>query len=439
MRSQLQVKVWKSSALPPNWFKRICTLDEKTSESIENDVKTIINRVRKNGDAALIEFTEKFDKTKLKAERLRVSKDEIAEAYTAVSEKQISALKLIKNKVSSFEKLVCERAKIEISKDGIAVQNVLRPIESVGCYVPGGKAVYPSTLIMTAVPAKVAGVPMVVVCSPPTLQGTINPLILVAADICGVNEVYKVGGVQAIAALAYGTETIKAVKKIVGPGNKYVTMAKVLVSKDVAIDMPAGPSEILVLADETANPQLVAVDMISQAEHGADSVAGLITTSKKLAKDVLSCLGKMAASAERGLIVRKALMEYGFIITCDKVEEMVDLANVFAPEHVEIMTRNPMEIADRITSAGVILLGQYSPVSLSDYGSGTNHVLPTGGFGHAFSGLSVLDFARRVSVIESSREGLLRLKNHVKVLTEAENLPNHYKAVEARFEDERPM
>ena len=439
MRSQLQVKVWKSSALPPNWFKRTRTLDEKTSESIENDVKTIINRVRKNGDAALIEFTEKFDKTKLKAETLRVSKDEIEEAYNAVSEKQISALKLMKNKVSSFEKLICERAKIETSKDGIAVQNVLRPIESVGCYVPGGKAAYPSTLIMTAVPAKVAGVPRIVVCSPPTAQGTINPLILVAADICGVNEVYKVGGVQAIAALAYGTETIKAVKKIVGPGNKYVTMAKVLVSKDVAIDMPAGPSEILVLADETANPQLVAVDMISQAEHGEDSVAGLITTSKKLAKDVLSWLGKMAASAERGIIVRKALMEYGFIITCDKVEEMVDLANVFAPEHVEIMTRNPMEIADRITSAGVILLGPYSPVSLSDYGSGTNHVLPTGGFGHAFSGLSVLDFARRVSVIESSREGLLRLKNHVKVLTEAENLPNHYKAVEARFKDERPM
>jgi histidinol dehydrogenase len=439
MRSQLQVKVWKSSALPPNWFKRTRALDEKTSESIENDVKTIINRVRKNGDAALIEFTEKFDKTKLKADALRVSKGEIEEAYNTVSEKQISALKHMKNKVAAFEKLICTRAKIESSKDGIAVQNVLRPIESVGCYVPGGKAAYPSTLIMTAVPAKVAGVPRIVVCSPPTAQGKINPLILVAADICDVNEVYKVGGVQAIAALAYGTETIKAVKKIVGPGNKYVTMAKVLVSKDVAIDMPAGPSEILVLADETANPQLIAVDMISQAEHGEDSVAGLITTSKKLAKDVLSWLGKMAASAERGTIVRKALMEYGFIITCDNVEEMVDLANVFAPEHVELMARNPMEIADRITSAGVILLGQYSPVSLSDYGSGTNHVLPTGGFGHAFSGLSVLDFTRRISIIESSREGLLRLKNHVKALTEAENLPNHYKAVEAWFKDERSM
>jgi histidinol dehydrogenase len=289
---------------------------------------------------------------------------------------------------------------------------------------------------MTAVPAKIAGVPRIVVCSPPTTKGTVNPLILVAADICEVNEIYKVGGAQAIAALAYGTETIKPVKKIVGPGNKYVTMAKVLVSKDVAIDMPAGPSEILVLADETANPQLIALDMISQAEHGADSVAGLITTSEKLAEEVVSWLNKMAASTDRGTIVRKALIDYGFVITCKSIEEMVALANDFAPEHVEIITRNPMKVADRITSAGVILIGPYSPVSLSDYGSGTNHVLPTGGFGHAFSGLSVLDFARRVSIVESSREGLLQVKNHVKVLTEAENLPNHYKAIEARLKYE---
>ncbi|MCJ7560306.1 histidinol dehydrogenase, partial [Candidatus Bathyarchaeota archaeon] len=208
---------------------------------------------------------------------------------------------------------------------------------------------------------------------------------------------------------------------------------------DVAIDMPAGPSEILVLADEKANPQLIALDMISQAEHGGDNVAGLITTSKKLGEEVLSWLGKMATSADRGSIVRKALQECGFIITCENISEMVDLANVFAPEHVEIMTRNSMKIADEITSAGVILIGPYSPVSLSDYGSGTNHVLPTGGFGHAFSGLSALDFARRISIVESSKEGLLKLKNHVKIMTEAENLPNHYEAIEARFENERRM
>jgi histidinol dehydrogenase len=273
-----------------------------------------------------------------------------------------------------------------------------------------------------------------VVCSPPNAEGKVNPLVLVAADICGVNEVYKVGGAQAVAALAYGTETIQPVKKIVGPGSKYVTAAKILVSKDVAIDMPAGPSEILVLADETANPRLIALDMISQAEHGEDSVAGLITTSQRLAEDVQNWLAKAVAGAERGEIVAKALEQYSFIITCKDMAEAVELANVFAPEHVEIMARNPDKIAEKITSAGLILIGSYSPVALSDYSSGTNHVLPTGGFGSVYSGLSALDFARRVSIVESSRDGLQSVLEHVKVLTAAENLPNHYKAVEARFQ-----
>jgi len=433
MRNQAQVKVWKSSALPPDWFKRQ-TPDEKASEQNESDVKAIINKVIKNGDAALIELTEKFDKTRLNAKDLRVKPTEIKEAYKAVGKEQISALKFMKNKVSAFEKLVLKQAGFKISREDVTVQNVLRPIGSVGCYVPGGQAAYPSTLVMTTVPAKVAGVPRIVVCSPPNAKGIINPLVLVAADICGVNEVYKVGGAQAVAALAYGTETIKPVRKIVGPGNKYVTTAKILVSKDVAIDMPAGPSEILVLADETANPRLVAFDMISQAEHGADSVAGLITTSEKLAEEVQDWLAKTATGAKRGEIVGKALEKYGFIITCKDMAEAVELTNVFAPEHVEVMTRNPKATAEKITSAGLILVGSYSPVALSDYGSGTNHVLPTGGFGHAFSGLSALDFARRVSIVESSRKGLQSVRERVKVMTEAENLPNHYKAVEARFE-----
>jgi histidinol dehydrogenase len=432
MRSQAQVKVWKATALPPDWFKRQ-TLDEKANNQLESDVKAIISKVVKNGDAAIVELTEKFDKTRLTAKDLQVKPAEIKEAYQAVSEEQISALKFIKDKVSAFEKCVLKQAGFKTSGAGIIVQNVLRPIESVGCYVPGGQAAYPSTLVMTAVPAKVAGVPRIVVCSPPNAKGAVNPLVLVAADICGVNGVYEVGGAQAIAALAYGTETIKPVRKIVGPGNKYVTTAKILVSKDVAIDMPAGPSEVLVLADETASPRVVALDMISQAEHSEDSVAGLITTSKKLAVAVQDWLAKMAKGVNRKEIVAKALKKYGFIITCTSIDEAVELANVFAPEHVEIMTKAPMEIADRITSAGLILVGSYSPVALSDYGSGTNHVLPTGGFGHAFSGLSALDFTRRVSIVESSREGLQSVRQRVKVMTEAENLPNHYKAVEVRF------
>jgi histidinol dehydrogenase len=434
MQNRLEVRVWKAKALPLNWFKRTRTADEKDSTALENSVKEIISTVRKKGDAALVEFTEKFDKTKLAAKNLQVITDEIKAAYKLVSKEQVAALKLMKDKVGALEKLTLQQWQVKTSCEGVTVQSVLRPIESVGCYVPGGQAAYPSTLVMTAVPAKVAGVPRIVVCSPPTAQGKINPLILVAADICGVDEVYKAGGAQSIAALAYGTETIQPVKKIVGPGSKYVTMAKVLVSQDVAIDMPAGPSEVLVLADETANPKLVAADMISQAEHGADSVAGLVTTSEKLADDVCSWLGKMAISAERGKIVKKALSTHGFIITCESANQMINLANVFAPEHLEIVTRKPAEIADKIISAGLILIGPYSPVALSDYGSGTNHVLPTGGFGSSFSGLSVLDFTRRINIVESSKEGLQKLKNHVRVLTEAENLPNHFKAVEARFE-----
>jgi len=433
MLAQAQVKVWKASALPPDWFKRQ-TPDEQADERVESEVKAIISRVVKNGDAALIELTEKFDKARLEGKALRVNSKEIKDAYNEVSQEQVAVLKFVKDKVSRFEELTLKQVGFKTSKDGVTVQNVLRPIESVGCYVPGGQAAYPSTLVMTAVPAKTAGVPRIVVCTPPNAEGTVNPLVLVAADICGVNEVYKVGGAQAIAALAYGTETIRPVKKIVGPGSKYVTAAKILVSKDVAIDMPAGPSEILVLADETANPQFIALDMVSQAEHGADSVAGLITTSEKLAKEMQGWLAKTAAGAKRGEIVAEALEKYGFIITCNDMDEAVELANVFAPEHVEILTRNPDKIAEKITSAGLILVGSYSPVALSDYGSGTNHVLPTGGFGHAFSGLSALDFVRRISIVEGSREGLQSVRERVKVLAEAENLPNHYKAVEARFE-----
>jgi len=436
MPSQLKMKVWKYPELPSTWFKRTRQLDEKAVESIENDVKAIINEVKKKGDAALEKFTEKFDKAKVKAENLRVTREEIQSAYSMVSGEQVSALKLMKGKVASFEQLALKQLGVTTSQEGITIQNMLFPIESVGCYVPGGQAAYPSTVVMTTVPAKAAGVPRIVVCSPPNKDGEVNPLVLVAADICGVNEIYKVGGAQAVAALAYGTDTIKPVQKIVGPGSKFVTMAKVVVSKDVAIDMPAGPSEVLVIADETANPKFVAADMVSQAEHGSDSVAGLITTSPKVAKEVLQWLTKLIRSAERCEIIEKALTEYGFVITCETTDEMIVLANVFASEHLEVMMKKPIEVVGKLTSAGLILVGPYSPVSLSDYGSGSNHVLPTGGFANAFSGLSALDFARRVSVVDCSKDGLRVLKSHVKVMTEAENLPNHYKAVEVRFENE---
>jgi histidinol dehydrogenase len=286
---------------------------------------------------------------------------------------------------------------------------------------------------MTALVAKIAGVPRIVVCSPSDAEGKINPLVLVASDICGVHEVYKVGGAQAIAALTYGTETIKAVRKIVGPGSKYVTLAKVLSSQDVAIDMPAGPSEVLIIADKYADSRLIAADMISQAEHGTDSVAALITPSEKLAQEVQDNLSKLVATAPRAEKVVESLSKYGFIIICTDLDEAVKLANQFAAEHLEVLVNDAQKLSEKLV-AGLILIGSYSPVALSDYASGTDHVLPTGGFAQAFSGLSAIDFMRRVSIAECSREGLEKVKAHIKVLTDTENLPNHYKAIEVRFQ-----
>ena len=432
MREGFKVKVIDSKQLPVDWFKRQLT-DQKAAQELENNVKAIINQVKADGDRALVEFAQRFDKAELHLRGLRIKPAEIKEAYTKTSPNQISALKFMKDKVSTFQKQLLTQIDIKTTNDGISVQTVLRPIESIGCYVPGGQAAYPSSLIMTAVPAKVAGVPRVVVCSPSDVNGKVNPLVLVAADIRGVDEVYKVGGAQAIAALAYGTKTIKPVRKIVGPGSKYVTAAKVLVSTDVAIDMPAGPSEVVILADELADARLIAYDMISQAEHGGDSVAGLITTSETLAETVEENLVKLAASAERGEKISESLTKYGFIIVCSDVEEMINLSNQFAPEHLEVMTGNAKELAQKLV-AGLILIGPYSPVALSDYGSGTNHVLPTSGFAQSFSGLSAFDFVRRVSIVESGRTGLERVKDSIKVMTEVENLPNHFKAIQARFE-----
>lgn len=432
MQAPAKINVWQAKNLPTNWYKRQ-QVDQKATEQLENNVKAIINRVKKNGDKALIEYAEKFDKAKLTPQTLKASKQEIKEAYSCVTQEQIEAIKFMKEKVAAFQKQLLDQTEVKTSSEGINVRTVLRPLDSVGCYVPGGQATYPSTVVMTAVPAEIAGVPRIVVCSPSNAEGKVNPLVLVASDICGVKEIIKIGGAQAVAALAFGTETITPVRKIVGPGSKYVTMAKVLVSTDVAIDMPAGPSEVLILADDSADSRLIAYDMISQAEHGGDSVAGLITTSKKMASDVQEKLSKLAAVAPRGEKVIESLEKYGFIIIAENIDKAVELTNQFAAEHLEVLTANAEIIAEKLV-AGLILIGPYSPVPLSDYASGTNHVLPTGGFAQAFSGLSAFDYMRRVSIAECSKEGLEKVKTKVKVLTDVENLPNHYKAIAARFE-----
>jgi histidinol dehydrogenase len=428
---KIEVKVLESKQLRSDWFKRQ-QVDQKATEELEKNVKTIITQVKENGDKALLEFALKFDKAKLTTKTLKATPKEIKEAYSKVTKEQVSAIEFMKQRVSVFQKQLLNQTEVKAFNEGIMVQTVLRPIDSVGCYVPGGQAAYPSTVVMTAVPAKIAGVGRIVVCSPSDAEGKINPLVLVAADICDVDEVYKVGGAQAVAALAYGTETIAPVRKIVGPGSKYVTTAKMLVSTNVAIDMPAGPSEVLILADQWADARLIAYDMISQAEHGGDSVAGLITTSEKLAADVQEYLSELTTIAPRGEKVAESLSKYGFIIVCKSIEEALALTNQFAAEHLEVMTADAKKQAEKLV-AGLILIGSYSPVPLSDYASGTNHVLPTGGFAQAFSGLSVIDFMRRVSIAECSKEGLEKVRSSVKVLTDTENLPNHYKAIEARF------
>jgi len=426
------VKVWKASKVPPKWIEKRLKMGGEMTRELEAYVRSIIDEVRSRGDAALTEFSKKFDKIDLTAENFLVTDEEIKDAYDVISEEQVSALNFMKERVENLERTILERITVTI-KDDVRFYGSPRPIQSVGCYVPGGEASYPSTLIMTVVPAKVAGVPRVAVCSPPTSKGKINPLTLVAADLCKVDEVYKIGGAQAIAALAYGTESIKPVRKIVGPGNKYVTMAKLLVSRDVAIDMPAGPSEVLVLADETADSRIIALDMLSQAEHGADSISGLVTTSKELAESVIKELERRIPTLRRSKVITEALSGNGFIIICKTMGEATEFVNAFAPEHLEILTEKPMEVAEKITSAGLVLIGRYTPVSASDYCIGTNHVLPTSGFGHVYSGLSVLDFIRRVNIVECSEKGLLKLKNNLKILAEAENLPNHFLAVEGRF------
>lgn len=427
------IKIWNASEVTPQWMEKRRIISGELTEELAAYVKGIINEVRKNGDSALIKFTKKFDGVDLTTENVSVTEEEIKSAYNSVNEEQISALKIMKEKIEAFEKHLLERMKVLSEDYGLKVHSSARPIQSVGCYIPGGEASYPSTLINTLTPARVAGVPRIAVCSPPTSGGTINPLTLVAADMCKAHEIYKLGGVQAIAALAYGTKSIKPVKKIFGPGNRYVIMAKFLVSRDVAIDLPAGPSEILVLADKTVKPRIVALDLISQAEHSMDCVSGLVTTSKEFAEKVQVEITNITPQIPRREIVVKALSRHGFIVLCETMDEAIEFVNAFAPEHLEILTQEPTEIAQAITSAGLVLIGQYAPVSASDYCIGTCSVLPTSGYGHVFSGLSVLDFIKRINFVECSKEGLQKLRKNIKILAQAENLPNHSLAVEGRF------
>lgn len=394
-------------------------------------VKPIVDDVAIRGDQAVTEYTEKFDKVRL--ESFKVTQEEIQEAYKRVSKSEVQALRESRRRLELVESQRLEQNCFTKEIDGVVINCALKPIETVGCYVPGGKAAYPSSVIMNVTPAKVAGVERIVVCTPPGKTGSVDPLTLVACDVCMVDDIYKIGGVQAIAALAYGTETMPKVMKIVGPGNMYVTAAKTIVSDIVSIDKPAGPSEILIIADETPDPKLVAVDLISQAEHGPGGISGLVTTSKKLADDVSKIVEELVPSLERGAIIAEVLEQGGFIYLVESMEAAIEFANRFAPEHIEVLSEVPEEAADRLNNCGLVLLGPYSPVSSTDYCIGVNHVLPTEGYAKVSSGITVLDYTKPVSTVKASKTGLAAIRERVAALAEAEGLPNHKEAVEERF------
>lgn len=401
------------------------------SEALIQQTKEIMGDVAKYGDSAVLDYTAKFDGVRLDA--LRVTDKEIQDAYSKVTKDQIKALKLMKSRLEKSELAVLKRLRnISIKSEGVIINRMVQPVASVGCYIPGGRARYPSTVVMCAVPAKVAGVKRIVAISPPAKEGSVDPLTLVAADICGVDEFYKAGGAHGIAALTFGTQSISPVSKIVGPGGMFVTAAKLAASSRLSTDMVAGPTELLVYADLSADPAIVAVDLISQAEHSPDTVCGLVTTSEKLAMQVKSVLNSMTEKIARSDIVRKSLQDNGFVAVCKDDDACIEFINEFAPEHLEIICKKPDQIAKKVESAGLVLIGQETPSSASDYCLGSNHVLPTMGFGKSRASLSVLDFVKIVNRVKVSRSGLAKVDRAIKEMTGAEGLPNHYEAVRAR-------
>ena len=405
----------------------------KQPQNNKKIVESILKDIQKNGDSAVKKYEKKFTGAKLTS--LRVSKTEIIQAYSKVSKKEISAIRLAKTRVEKTESVVKSIFKNKIiNHDGIKVSKKFLAIQSTGCYIPGGLAQYPSSVIMSVIPAKIAGVKKIVVVSPPNPDGQINPLTIVTADICGATEIYKTGGVQAIGALSYGTKSISKVDKIVGPGGAFVTLAKFSVSDATGIDMLAGPTELGIIADNSVNPKFLALDLISQAEHSADTFCYLITNSEKIAKQVNKLILELIPTIQRRDLVKSSLSKNGFIAVCKNTSDMIQLVNSLAPEHLQIMTKNPKLFSSKITTSGLVLLGNYSPSSASDYILGSNHILPTNGFGKTRGSLSVMDFIKINTEVTASKSSLIKISKHLDVLTQSEGLPNHYEAVRGRLE-----
>ncbi|MBI4653994.1 MAG: histidinol dehydrogenase [Nitrospirae bacterium] len=400
-----------------------------SEDKIHNAVKKILNDVKRNGDKAVKEYTERFDLIKLR--NLLIDKKKIETIADKADKKVVRMLELSAKRIRVFHEKQKEKS-WTFSKEGITVGQIIRPIERVGVYVPGGKASYPSTVLMNVIPAQVAGVPEIALCVP-TPRGEINPYVMSAIRLLNVEEVYRIGGAQAIGAMAYGTETIKKVDKIVGPGNIYVATAKRLVFGEVDIDMIAGPSEILIIADNTANPSFIAADLLSQAEHDEMASSILITNSMAFAKKVSDELKNQLNKLKRKDIAKRSIDKYGVIIITKNLNDAVDIANRISPEHLEIMTYNPEDLLPKIKNAGAIFLGEWSPEPLGDYSAGPNHTLPTGGTARFSSPLGVYDFIKRSSIINFKKEGFIRLADAVKTIADIEGLEAHGNTIRVRL------
>ncbi|MDD7332952.1 MAG: histidinol dehydrogenase [Lachnospiraceae bacterium] len=400
----------------------------------EGRVNAIIDEVREKRDEAIFAFTEKFDGACINADNILVTEAEIEEAYTQVDEKLLAVIRKALVNIRKYHEKQLQNSWFT-SEDGIILGQKVTALSKVGVYVPGGKAVYPSSVLMNVIPAKVAGVERIIMCTPPDKNGKVFASTLVAAKEAGVDEIYKVGGAQAVAAMAFGTESVPKVDKIVGPGNIYVALAKKAVYGHVSIDSIAGPSEILVLADETANPRYVAADLLSQAEHDEMASAILITTSAKLAKQVSAEVDQFVAVLSRSEIIQKSLDNYGYILVAENMEDAIDAVNEISSEHMEIVTRDPFHIMTKIKNAGAIFIGEYSSEPLGDYFAGPNHVLPTNGTAKFFSPLSVDDFIKKSSIISYSREALEKVHKDIEQFAECERLTAHANSVRVRFEE----
>lgn len=429
------VKLTKESK--SNILENLLKRSPNSYGKFESAVAEILLNIKTKGDEALFEYTKNFDKADINADNIVVTEADIEEAYSLVDPELIEVIRKAIVNIRSFHEKQKQYSWFDSKPDGTILGQKVTALSRVGVYVPGGKAAYPSSVLMNVMPAKVAGVEQIVMCTPPDKEGKVYPTTLVAAKEAGVDVIYKVGGAQAIAAMAYGTASVPKVDKIVGPGNIYVALAKKAVFGYVSIDSVAGPSEIMVIADETANPRFVAADLLSQAEHDEMASAILVTTSEELAKKVSAQIDEFLKELSRSEIISKSLENYGYILVADSIDEAIEVANDIASEHLEIVTKDPFNVMTKIKNAGAIFLGEYSSEPLGDYFAGPNHVLPTNGTAKFFSPLSVDDFIKKSSIISYSREALELIHNDIETFAKAEHLTAHANSIHVRFEGDK--